>query len=221
MEKPVEYIAQVWFWPIHPHKLPSNLQGSGGLFCEPGSSVLSKDFQLDSSLVIDWAILAALFSFSSTSWVLPWLCAWDRCLAERSTLFSSSAAWQMTADSDQECLNTFLQSLFLQWYEVYQYHMLKNSPTPWCSHLQTWLLVWCFGGDVRCHFSSKHVVSYDIRRVQFWSHLTRVCSPRMSWVYPNVVSQTPNELQHASSSKMESCVVCVHGGHGGWVHYLL
>jgi len=37
---------------------------------------------------------------------------------------------------------------------------------------------------------------------------------------PNVLQQTLNELQHAFSSAMESCVVSVHTGHGGGVHYL-
>ena len=71
MEKLVACIAQVWFWPILPHKLSSNLEGSGGVFYELWSSVLSIDYQLDSSQVIDWAILAALFSFSETNWEFP------------------------------------------------------------------------------------------------------------------------------------------------------
>ncbi len=72
MEKLVECIAQVWFWPILPskHKQSSNVEGSVGFFYELWSLVLSIDFLFDSSQVIGWAILAALFSFSETNWEL-------------------------------------------------------------------------------------------------------------------------------------------------------
>ncbi len=46
--------------------------------------------------------------------------------------------------------------------------------------------------------------------LKFLSHLTRLYSPR-----------TINEIQHAFSSAIESCVVSVHTGHGGGVHYLM
>ena len=74
---------------------------------------------------------------------------------------------------------------------------------------------------VMCHLTSKHGLYYGIQRVQFWSHLTRLYSPSTSQACLNAVQQTLNKLQHAFSSAMESCVVSVHSGHGGWVHYLL
>lgn len=49
----------------------------------------------------------------------------------------------------QECLNTFS----IQLYKACQCHMLKNSPTAWCSHLQTSL------GDMECLLISKHGVA--------------------------------------------------------------
>ncbi len=66
----------MWFWPIllHRHKQSSNIEGSVGLFYELWSLGLSIDCLLDSSEVIGWAILAALFSFSETNWEFPWLC---------------------------------------------------------------------------------------------------------------------------------------------------
>ena len=53
MERPAACIAQERFWIILPHKLSSQLEGSGG-----GSllSVLSIDIQLDLSRVTDWVI---------------------------------------------------------------------------------------------------------------------------------------------------------------------
>ncbi len=67
MEKLVTCIAQVWFWPILPHKQCSNLEGSMCLFYEIWSLVLSIDFLLDSSQLIGSAILAVLLYFSKKS----------------------------------------------------------------------------------------------------------------------------------------------------------
>ena len=61
-------------------------------------------------------------------------------------------------DFYQDYLNTLFHSSFLQIYEICQYHVLKNSPTPWRSHL---LLVLCFWVVVQCHLSCKHGVCYD------------------------------------------------------------
>lgn len=36
--------------------------------------------------------------------------------------------------------------------------MLKNSPTPWFSHLQTSLIVCCFWGDVQCAICPPNMV---------------------------------------------------------------
>ena len=140
MEKLVVCIAQVWFWPILPHKQSSNLEGSVGLFYELWSSVLSIDFQLDSSQVIGWAILAALFSFSETNWEFPWLFTFLlKC--PPSFHLHHPGRWQQIFIKNVSC--TFFHSSFLQLCEVCQYRMLKSSPTPWCSHLQTSLLGWC------------------------------------------------------------------------------
>ena len=106
----------------------------------------------------------------------------------------------------------FFRSSFLQSREVCQDRLLKNSPTSWCSHLQTSLLLWCFWGDVRRHFSSKHGVYYYTQRVQFGSRLTRLYSPSIPHSCPHVVQQTLNELRRASSSAVESCVASVHPG---------
>ena len=95
----------------------------------------------------------------------------------------------------------------------------ENSPTPWCANLQTSLLLWCFWGDEQCHLSSKHVVYYGIKRVQFWSHLTRLYSPSIWKACPNIVQPTLNKPQYVFPSAMESCMVSIHTGHGG-VHYL-
>ncbi len=38
-------------------------------------------------------VVAALFSFSETIREFPWLCVWDHCLAEMSTLVLSSSSW--------------------------------------------------------------------------------------------------------------------------------
>ncbi len=50
--------------------LSSNLEGSVGLW----TLIFSSYFLLDSSQMIGWAVLAALFSFSETSREFPWLC---------------------------------------------------------------------------------------------------------------------------------------------------
>lgn len=56
--------------------------------------------------------------------------------------------------------------------------------TPWCFHLQTPLLMWCFGGDVQWHPRSSVLVWHDF-------------SPSSLLVSPNVVQQTLSELNMA------------------------
>lgn len=42
---------------------------------------------------------------------------------------------------------------------VCQCHILKNSPTLWCSKLHC---CWCFGGDMQCLWTPKHGVCFGI-----------------------------------------------------------
>lgn len=53
-------------------------------------------------------------------------------------------------------------SLCLYIFSIHTSWMLKNSPTPWCSHLQTSLLPWWFWGNL----STNHVVYCSFKRVQ-------------------------------------------------------
>ena len=92
-----------------------------------------------------------------------------------------------------EWLFTFFHSSFLQLYEVCP---VPYSPTPWCSHLQAPLLVWCFGGDVQCHLTSKHGVYYGIQRVNFGLIWPDYILPVISQACLNAVQQTLKELQH-------------------------
>lgn len=60
----------------------------------------------------------------------------------------------------------------------------------------------------QCILTSEHGVYDETQRVQFWSLLTRF-------------SRYSTGLSKWFSSTMESCVVNVHAGHGGWAHYFL
>lgn len=82
--------------------------------------------------------------------------------SEMLTLISSSSSWWMTVDFYQECLSTFFHLSFFHLIEVCQCHMLEYSPKPWCSHLQTSLLVWYFCGDMHCLLTSRHGGCYGI-----------------------------------------------------------
>lgn len=69
--------------------------------------------------------------------------------------------------------------------------MLKNGPTPWCSHLQNSLLICFFSGEVQCKLTSKHGVYFVSQRVQFGSHLIRLYSPSVSQLDSlSIVQQT-------------------------------
>ncbi len=171
----------------------SNLECSVGLFYELWSLVL----------IFYWIQVRWLAGHSSSFTFFSFHgCVWDHCLAEMPILISSSSSWYMAEHFYQEYLGSFFYSSFLQLYEFCQCY------------------TWKFWGDVQCHLTSKHGVNYGIQRIQFLSHLTRLYSPSISQACLNVVQPTLNELQHAFSSAIESCVVSVHTGHGGWVHYL-
>ncbi len=55
--------------------------------------IFNSYFLLDSSQVIGWAILAALFSFSKTNRLFSWLCLGTLSCAEMFTLDSSTSSW--------------------------------------------------------------------------------------------------------------------------------
>src|SRR4029434_8099543 len=71
------------------------------------------------------------------------------------------------------------------------------------------------GYEVLFCMAAKPTCDVCCQKALFWSHLTRLYSPSISQAGPNLVQQTLNELQHAFSSAMESCVVSVHTGHDG------
>ena len=84
---------------------------------------------MDSSQLIGLAILAAFFPLSKISWVssaerLGSLSCWN---VHRHFIFIIQAI----------CFGTFCHSSFLQFYEICQYCILENNPTPWYSHFQT------------------------------------------------------------------------------------
>ena len=150
------------------------------------SSVLSIDFQLDSSQVIGWAILAALFSFSETNWEFPWLfIVLLKC--PPSFHLHHPGRWQQI----------FIKNVSVHFSIHPSFNCVKFASTVcWkaaphhdvpTSKLHCW-------DDVQCHLSSKHGVHYGIQRVQICSHLTRLYSPSISQACPNVVLQTLNEL---------------------------
>jgi len=94
--------------------------------------------------------------------------------------------WQQILS--REFIDPFFHFTFLQFYEVCHSVMLKNSPTPRCSHPQTPLLVWCVCGDEQSHLTSKHgVYYYGIQRVSLWFQLTGLYSPSISQACLNVV----------------------------------
>ena len=166
---------------ILPHKLSSNLEGSGGLFYELWSSVFSIDFQLDSSRVIDWAILAALFSFSETNWefflavCLGSLSCWNvhprfifSILVDRSRFLS-----RMSRYISPFILPSIIWSRPVPYAEKQPPH--HDVPT---SKLHCWYSV--FGMMCGAISPPKHGVCYDIQSVQFFFHLARLYSPSIS-----------------------------------------
>ncbi len=141
MEKLVVCIAQVWFWPILPHKQSSNLEGSMGLFYELWSLVLSINCLLDSSQVIGWAILAALFSFSETSQEFHWLCLGSLSLWNVHPHF----IFIILVDGSRFFIKNVSVhfSSFLQLYELCQCYTMMFWG--WCAvpfDLQTWCVLW-------------------------------------------------------------------------------
>ncbi len=132
MEKLVACIAQMWFWPILPHKQPSNLEGSVGLFYELWSLVLIFYW-----IQVRW--LVGLFKqlyFLSLKPIESFLgCVWDHCLAEMSTLVSSSSSWysrcgtgpaNISTDKGQDCF--LITAIF---------HLLSWLSMPLCTYLSS------------------------------------------------------------------------------------
>lgn len=97
----------------------------------------------------------------------------------------------MAREFYQECLGIFFYLSFLQLYKVCQGCMLKNSPTPPCSYLQTPCLL-----NMVCTKAST-LVSSDQSKL------------RILQASVNVVEQTVNVLRPA----LEFCVVNMHTVH--------
>ena len=189
MERLVTCIAQVWLWPILPHKHAWNPEGSLGSFYELWALVPSIAFQLDWGQVIGWAILEALFSFCETNWEFL------DCVFGISVLL--------------KCPNSFhfhhpgrWQQIFIKNVSVHlSVHPSFDDVKSASAVCWTALLVWGFSGDMQCLLTSKHGVCYGIQRVQFWS----ICP---DYILP-VLQALSNVMLFSSAVESEVWWTCV------------
>ena len=188
MEKLVACIAQVWFWPIPPHKLSSNLEGSGGLFYELCSSFNRFSIGFKSG---DWLCHSSSFIFFlwnqlrlSLAVCLGSLSCWNvhprfifSILVDGSRFLS-----RMSRYISPFILPSIIWNLPLPYAEKQPHTMMFHLQTSnllvflgWCAVpflLQTWCVLW--------HPKSSILVSFDQTIFsQYFIGLSKYCAANL------------------------------------------
>lgn len=177
--------CSVWFWPDHPHKLSSNTEGSWGLFHDLWPSVLSIDFQHDSSLwLTDWNQLTQLFSCLSPSLHLSFsMCSILSVFIVISLVISLHGV---------NCLSKQKLGQFCIFIFFWLSHMgLEWTPGVWYLHVST----------------STFPVELNPKQMNIWSQLNISSSPVFIRLY-QVSAWTMRQGQKMLRTNTSSCNSC-------------